>query len=161
MEHALSDNDPAASFRMAARHALAEQAEVLFANLDGTRKGDDPEALHDMRVASRRLRAAISVFAPAFPAQKIGPIEREVCKVTDALGAVRDADVQIGFMEDLLENAAESEQPGLESFIADLHKRRKRDRKALVAEMNRLERGGLKKAIAKLAGKDGTEETHG
>jgi CHAD domain-containing protein len=155
MEHTLADNEPGVSFKTAARQALAEQAEVLFANLAGTREGTDPEALHDMRVASRRLRAAISVFAPAFPPKQIVPIEREICRVTDALGAVRDADVQIAFMEGLLLEAPAEEQPGLASFAADLRARRKRDRKALVREMDRLEKSGLKKAIARLVKTDG------
>ena len=59
----------------------------------GTRKGDDLEELHSMRVATRRMRAAWRVFGDGF---RHGPSRRYVAElrtVATALGAVRDQDV--------------------------------------------------------------------
>ena len=59
----------------------------------GTRVGDDPEDLHDMRVATRRMRAALRVFAPYLDARTMRPIERGLRRTGRVLGAVRDLDV--------------------------------------------------------------------
>jgi triphosphatase len=77
---------------------LRRQLGALVAHEPGTRLGDDPEELHDMRVASRRLRAAISLFGEALPAEaaRLGP---EVAWVGRTIGAVRDLDVQLAQLE--------------------------------------------------------------
>ena len=46
---------------------VRRQLAVLAAKEPGTRLGEDPEELHDMRVATRRLRAALSFFAGVLP----------------------------------------------------------------------------------------------
>ena len=60
----------------------------------GTRLGDDPEELHDMRVATRRMRAAMEAFADVLPVRAVA-LRRELGWVADALGEVRDLDVQL------------------------------------------------------------------
>src|SRR5690606_30776478 len=59
----------------------------------GARQGDDPEAVHDMRVATRRLRAALRVFGPYYDPGVIHPLDRGLRRAGRALGAVRDLDV--------------------------------------------------------------------
>jgi triphosphatase len=73
---------------------LRAQVRELIAHEPGTRMGEDPEELHDMRVATRRLRAAFSVFADVFGGRG-GALEAEVRWVAAELGAVRDLDVQL------------------------------------------------------------------
>ncbi len=46
---------------------LRRQLAVVRAKEPGTRLGEDPEELHDMRVATRRLRAALSLFEAVLP----------------------------------------------------------------------------------------------
>ncbi len=150
------DIAPNATFTEAAHTSLRQQLEEMLSNLAGTRAGDDIEALHDMRVASRRLRAALSVFAAAFPPRPFGVIEKEVARVTDALGAVRDADVQIEFMGQAADNAPESEKVGLRAFLDHLNRERDRDRVLLVKELNRLEKSDFQKDFAQLLGDDAT-----
>jgi CHAD domain-containing protein len=75
----------------------------------GARLGIDPEHLHDMRVATRRLRAALQVFAPALPQRKAAAFEKQLRWLADALGEVRDLDVQLmAFEEETREIPAES-----------------------------------------------------
>src|SRR5512144_937462 len=60
---------------------------------EGALSGDgepDPDAVHDMRVAARRLRAALQLFGDA----ALLALERQVKMLQDALGAVRDVQVQ-------------------------------------------------------------------
>jgi CHAD domain-containing protein len=73
---------------------LRKQFTELLAREPGTRLGDDVEELHDMRVASRRLRAALALFSNVLP-QDASDVVTELRWVGDFLGAVRDLDVQI------------------------------------------------------------------
>lgn len=139
------DIAPNASFAQAASTSLRQQLNELLHNLPGTRAGDDVEALHDMRVASRRLRSALSVFAEAYPARQFAPLEKQVAKVTDALGAVRDADVLIEFIQSQRENAPESARVGLDAFLEHLHKGRDAERVHLVRALDTLEKSHFRK----------------
>ena len=65
----------------------------MLAHEPGTRAGADPEDLHDMRVATRRMRAALRVFAPYLDAGVTKPVERGLRRTGRTLGAVRDLDV--------------------------------------------------------------------
>ena len=60
---------------------------------------DDIEPLHDMRVATRRLRAALEVYAPCFPAKRQRKALKRVKALADALGERRDRDVAIEFLD--------------------------------------------------------------
>ena len=73
---------------------LRRQCAALLAHEPGTRLGDDIEELHDMRVASRRLRAAIALFREHLPAdaERLRP---ELAWLGQTIGAVRDLDVQL------------------------------------------------------------------
>ena len=151
------DIAPEATFIEAAHTSLRQQLREMMDNLEGTRLGEDIEALHDMRVASRRLRAALSVFAAAFPPKPFSATEKEVAKTTDALGAVRDGDVQIEFMEAAISSAPESEKVGLRAFLSHLQAERDRERVLLVKELNRLEKSAFTKEFEKLLGDDTQE----
>ncbi|SRR5579875_253709 len=71
---------------------------ALLAKEPGARLGEDPEELHDMRVATRRLRAAFALFSDLLPAQ-FAVLRGELAWLADALGTVRDLDVQIAELE--------------------------------------------------------------
>jgi len=65
----------------------------LQANERGMLEGADPEYLHQMRVALRRLRSALGVFTPLFPAETIAPVTAELKWLAALLGLARDWDV--------------------------------------------------------------------
>jgi triphosphatase len=73
---------------------LRRQLAVLRAKEPGTRLGEDPEELHDMRVATRRLRAAFSLFEGVLPV-RAQVFRVELGWLARLLGAVRDLDVQL------------------------------------------------------------------
>jgi len=73
---------------------LRRQFAIFLANEAGTRVGEDIEALHDMRVASRRMRAAMNAFAPYLP-PRLQSLRAQLGWIAAALGVVRDLDVQI------------------------------------------------------------------
>jgi CHAD domain-containing protein len=73
---------------------LRRQLAVLRAKEPGTRLGEDVEELHDMRVATRRLRAALDLFVDVLPVRAT-TFRKELGWMAAALGAVRDLDVQL------------------------------------------------------------------
>lgn len=79
----------------AAPALLLAKAQPLFALEEAARGGADADAVHDMRVASRRLREAMRLLAPLYPGGEFGRWYRRIRKVTRALGPVRDSDVFI------------------------------------------------------------------
>jgi len=78
-----------------ARAVMRGHFDELIRHEAGTRLGEDIEELHDMRVATRRLRAAFEVFAPAFRLKAVKPLLRDLRAARQALGPVRDLDVFI------------------------------------------------------------------
>ena len=143
--------EPGATFSAAAVEALSKQLDELFKNLPGTLDGD-VESLHDMRVASRRLRAAMSVFESAFPPKEFKPLEKEAARVTDALGDVRDSDVQIEYMAAVGQKATMVERVGLDALIAHLTGERERHRKLLIKELERLGKSSFQADFQRMMG---------
>jgi CHAD domain-containing protein len=81
---------------------------------------DDIERVHDMRVATRRLRAALEIFEPCFPEAQHSDALSEVKAVADALGERRDADVTIAALERFSENLAAPDCRGVAGLIAQI-----------------------------------------
>ncbi|MCM3926127.1 CHAD domain-containing protein, partial [Frankia sp. AiPs1] len=73
---------------------LAEQAAALL-DRDPAVRIDAPEAVHDMRVAARRLRSTIQTFRPLFDAERAAEIEAGLREIGEVLGRPRDAEVQL------------------------------------------------------------------
>ena len=69
----------------------------------GAHSGHDTEAVHDMRVASRRIRSGLIVFGPCFKPTDLERWRKAIKGVTKVLGDARDTDVQIGYLEGFLE----------------------------------------------------------
>ncbi len=79
----------------AGRKILRFHFERMLSNEDDTRKGEDIEALHHMRVATRRQRAAFRIVSPYFKRKPVEAFRDELRALADRLGAVRDLDVLI------------------------------------------------------------------
>ena len=71
---------------------LAEQVAELVARDPHTRR-DLPDALHKMRVATRRLRSALATFRPLLDRERTDPLRDELRWLAGVLGAARDAEV--------------------------------------------------------------------
>ncbi|MEJ1995647.1 MAG: CYTH and CHAD domain-containing protein [Limibacillus sp.] len=67
--------------------------EHLRANEPAVLKGEDPEGVHQMRVATRRLRALLSLFKPVLAAGSLGHLKEELRWLQQQLGPARDWDV--------------------------------------------------------------------
>ena len=101
---------------------LRKQFVAMRVHEPGTRLGEDPEELHDMRVATRRMRAALKLFSAALPEQA-GFYRNELKWVAGALGEVRDLDVQIEHLEGL-SSEQEEDREAFGEVVKALEKRR-------------------------------------
>ena len=72
---------------------VSTQTERLLAAVPGVRDGDD-DAVHDARVATRRLRAALSVYRPVLDREVTDPLRDELAELGHVLGTARDAYVE-------------------------------------------------------------------
>ncbi len=79
----------------AGRKVLRMHLARMLASEAGTRTGEDPEDLHKMRVATRRMRAVWRTFDGAYRPKLQKRYVRELRSVAGALGTVRDLDVQL------------------------------------------------------------------
>ena len=68
---------------------------------DAALRWKDPEGVHSMRVASRRLRSALHDFAPYIRKRDLASPVRRIKQLADTLGEVRDQDVAIEALEKL------------------------------------------------------------
>lgn len=115
--------DPAEPYADAAARVVGMRADELFADREDVLDVGDIERVHDMRVASRRLRAVLEIFAPCFAKESYGDVLRDVKLLADALGERRDPDVQIEAMETFAATADDRHRPGVETLVAHLRAR--------------------------------------
>ncbi|QQR71361.1 MAG: CHAD domain-containing protein [Methanolinea sp.] len=94
--------DQAATTCLYGLQYIRESWQALVREAEGARTGDDPEHVHRMRVASRRLRAAMPVFKSCFPRKKYRLWQEEIKSITASLGEARDLDVQVAFIGEYL-----------------------------------------------------------
>src|SRR3954447_16130301 len=80
----------------------------------------DIERVHDMRVATRRLRAALEVFETCFPKKRFRETLREVKALPAALGERRDRDVTIAALDGYATAMGAAGKPGLRSLAEAL-----------------------------------------
>jgi CHAD domain-containing protein len=110
---------------------LRRQFAEMLDHEPGTRLGEDPEELHDMRVPTRRMRAAMKVFEGALP-ERAGWLREELRWVAHALGEVRDLDVQIERFQAWKGEADEEDSGFLDRILTITHKRREEARKNML-----------------------------
>jgi triphosphatase len=133
--------DPSMSLGEVAFAVLRRQFAEMRDHEPGTRLGEDPEELHDMRVPTRRMRAAMKVFEGALPERALW-LREELRWVAHALGDVRDLDVQIERLLAWKEAAGEETSGFLERILTITHKRRAEARRNMleVLDSGRYER---------------------
>ncbi|HEX7736394.1 MAG TPA: CHAD domain-containing protein [Ktedonobacteraceae bacterium] len=111
------------TFAHAAHRVLLERLHTMLDRTEEVMKHEDVEAVHRMRVASRRLRAALDAYQPCCEPRLFRKIYRQVKEAANALGSARDADVMLQYLQQQLEaNLDEDEQAGvrwLEDHLRD------------------------------------------
>lgn len=113
------------SFALAAAQVVEVRAAEVFEHSSGVLDLEDVERVHAMRVATRRLRAALEIFAPCFPRKRHRKALKRVKALADALGARRDLDVEIELLASLEPEVADEDGEALAALIEDLRARQR------------------------------------
>jgi CHAD domain-containing protein len=131
------------SFKNLACRYIIMQIRALKRHLRGSRLARDTEYVHQARVASRRLRAALRMFAECFPAGCAGRWRRQIRRLTRRLGAARDTDVQIIFLRKFiadLPHKSKKFKPGLRRLMLRFKQRRQAIQPKVVKALDRLDK---------------------
>jgi CHAD domain-containing protein len=151
----ITDFDPRQSFRALARDAVRIRSAEVFEHVAGVLDTDDIERVHDMRVATRRLRAVLEVFAPAFDKKRHKAALKDVKALADALGARRDPDVQLAALATMAAARPGPDQTGIEVFAARIRAEQDEGNRTLAAALKAMEdddlRGQLEALVADAA----------
>ena len=99
---------------------IAEGFRQLWTALPRALDPDNAEAVHDIRVASRRLRAAMDVGVDCFPVSWFRPLHSLAKDVTSRLGEVRDREVLLAHFEVERAAAPLAESAGIDRLVARL-----------------------------------------
>ena len=140
----------AASFREAAARAVEVRADEVFEHSENVLDVEDIERVHDMRVATRRLRAVMEIFAPCFPKDHHRALLREVKSLADVLGERRDRDVAIAAMERIADALATEDRPGLAHLVDELRAEQQGANATLAEALEEVERSDLRNRLRAL-----------
>ena len=124
------------SMAEAARKTFLFHFQRMLAHEPGTRLGQDIEELHDMRVATRRMRAAIPVFGAYLDLDQMRPYIKGLRRTGRALGAVRDLDVFWEKTQAYLEPLPADQQAGLDPLRKVWEAERERARERMLAYLD-------------------------
>lgn len=108
------------SFARTAARVIEVRAAEVFEHSRGVLDLDDIEHVHDMRVATRRLRAAMEVFESCFPRKRWRKALGQVKELADALGERRDRDVAIVFLEGFASDLPGADRKHLAALVDSL-----------------------------------------
>lgn len=108
------------AYAEAAAKVVSVRGAELAAHAQGVLDTGNIERVHDMRVATRRLRATLEIFEPCFPAKAYGQALTEVKRLADALGERRDRDVAIAALHNFNDQMAAPDRRGVASLIEQL-----------------------------------------
>lgn len=122
---------------------LTKATAAIRDNEAGSRSGGDIEHVHQMRVATRRIRAYLKAAKPALDADAAGSLRRELSGLAATLGAVRDLDVMIERLHTEAAALDGDDGPALERLTAQLNSERNQQRVRLVAALDDPSFGGL------------------
>lgn len=135
--------DPDQDYRSAMQALIAPRWAAIWETVPVALAGEDPEGVHDVRVASRRVRAAMDVATDCFPTGWYRSLHATAKEITKALGDVRDRDVLLDALQTRRKRAKVAERPGIDHLIARIEREREDARQAMVAFLTELDAQGL------------------
>jgi triphosphatase len=128
---------PTAPLAEAGRALLYEQYQKLRRAEPAAREGNDPEGVHQMRVATRRLRAMLKVMEETvYDPTVTAKLRRQLRGLANALGEVRDTDVFLGHLAKHEAGLNEEGRAGMLPLRQTLERRRENARVRMLEELD-------------------------
>ena len=153
-----------------ALNAIVERVDPLLREIPGVVKAEDPECLHRMRVASRRLRMSLNLLGARAGLSDASAVKffRLIRKVTRRLGEARDIDVQLLWLKDFEPQCTKRELPGVRRIALRLNQKREKLQPGIVKLVSSLpedpifvktiEDVRIARVDAEIAGKNSSQE---
>jgi len=135
------------SFAQSARQTLVERLHTFLEWRDEVLKHEDIEAVHKMRVASRRLRAALDAYQSCCDPKRFARVYRRIKRIANLLGEARDSDVMLQYLCEQLETLSEDEQQGVRWLITNLREYRQQKQQELDAFLHKLDAKKLERKL--------------
>lgn len=138
----------AESQKLLARRWLRRHLRRLVTALQGVPSAEDPESIHQVRVACRRLRAGFQVFAEAIGPELADRWRRSLRRLARKLGEARDLDVQIQTTTEQLAGVCDvTLVPGVAFWLSRLERRRARLQTSVCEAVRRFQRESTSREI--------------
>jgi CHAD domain-containing protein len=132
------------SVEQLARQVFTDLHQTIIFHESGSLAGD-VDSVHDMRVAVRRLRVALSNFAVCVTKEDRKRLRLRLENLADALGGVRDMDVMIVALKTSPTPRADQEKSAVSALIGRLRARRRSRLRALMKYLGGEEYVGFKR----------------
>ncbi len=130
---------PDETLESCAKQIIVRYFQQMMSYKAGAKDGTDIGFVHDMRVTSRRLRAAMDNFADCFQEKSFKKHYKRIKAITRTMGAVRDLDVLIARFQRELDTLSELEQVDIRQLIEHLQHEREIARKPMLTLFAKLE----------------------
>jgi CHAD domain-containing protein len=147
----VADLTAESTFGDAAAAAIETRSQEVFTYAARVQDRGNPEDVHDMRVATRRLRAALEIFAECFPRKRHRQVLKDVKRLADALGARRDPDVAAERLRELEAAFHDADRAGLRSLLATVEGERAEGNAEIARALTDALESGLEERLAELA----------
>jgi CHAD domain-containing protein len=132
-----------------ARYMLT-QVEALQDEIEGALVGEDIEHVHQMRVASRRMRNGLALFQDCLAKKRAKAWQDEIRKITKALGNARDLDIQIDLLNRYYAHGLEDRiKPGYNRLILRLKQQRTLAQDKVRRTLGNVQQGGILERMEK------------
>ena len=119
------------TFEEAGQRMLRQRLQKFLEFPDEILRHEDMEAVHRMRVASRRLRATLDAYEACCRPKPFKRVYRRVTEAADALGAARDADVMLQHLQESMEQVSGNAQVGAQWLLDHLQNFREEKQREL------------------------------
>lgn len=121
----------------AGRKALLPDFVDMLKHEAGSRTGTDMEDVHDMRVATRRMRSIMQLLSTYYKPKSLRVHSRSLRKIARSLGAVRDLDVLIDNVQTFQSTLGDADQMPLQPIIERLDGERQYARHELIRSLDK------------------------
>jgi CHAD domain-containing protein len=129
---------------------LVQSARGVRNEFVAVRQSEDIEAIHRIRVASRRLRTALQLFKDCLPSKKTNLWNNQIRSLTRALGKARDIDVQCSLITGLYKEITDDKlKPGFRRILLRINQTRQKVQTEVNASIEKLERSKILDQIEK------------
>lgn len=135
------------TFAETGRQELRKRSEKFVKWIDPVLHNKDVEAVHQMRVASRRLRATLDAYESACTSKTFKKVYRYVKQSADLLGTARDTDVMLQYLEQQQQQVPDKEIPGLQWLASRLQSYRKQQQQEIDAFFRNFQRKRFKYSV--------------